>query len=110
MTDATDATAESTVAVTKKETSSWSVYLLLCTGNVIYTGITNNVTRRYQQHCDGKGAKFTRSRPPLQLLCHAIVGDKSAALKLEYAIKQLPRSSKVNFVQRFYKESSHGSC
>lgn len=88
----------------------WSIYLVLCTGNVIYTGITNNVTRRYQQHCAGKGAKFTRSRPPLRLLCHAVAGDKSAALKLEYAIKQLPRSSKVSFVQGFRMEDSRAGC
>lgn len=74
------------------------MYLLLCKGDVIYTGITNNVARRYAQHCAGKGAKFTRSRPPIELLCHAIVGDRSAALKMEYAVKQLPRDKKIGFV------------
>lgn len=77
----------------------WSVYLLLCKGNVIYTGVTNDVQRRYLQHCACKGAKFTRSRPPLLLLCHALAGDRSTALKAEYAIKQMPKSKKLLFVQ-----------
>lgn len=76
----------------------YSLYLLLCKGNVIYTGITNDVARRYQQHCDGRGAKFTRSRPPQKLLCQVEVGDRSSALKLEYAVKQLPRSQKISYV------------
>lgn len=76
----------------------YSLYLLLCKGNVIYAGITNDMERRYQQHCDGRGAKFTRSRPPVKVLCHAAVGDRSSALKLEYAVKQLPRAKKVSFV------------
>lgn len=98
------------VASTVPAPALWSIYLVLCTGNVIYTGITNNVTRRYQQHCAGNGAKFTRSRPPLQLLCHAVAGDKSTALKLEYAVKQLPRSCKVSFVQSFRMEDSRAGC
>ncbi|WP_371438303.1 GIY-YIG nuclease family protein [Polaromonas sp.] len=81
----------------------YSLYLLLCKGGVIYAGITNDVPRRYQQHCDGKGARFTRSRPPQKLLCHSAVGDRSAALKLEYQVKQLPRAKKVAFVQSLSK-------
>jgi putative endonuclease len=77
----------------------YSLYLLLCAGNVIYAGITNNLQRRFQQHCDGKGAKFTRSHRPLKILCHSEVGDRSAAQKAEYAVKQLPRARKVAFVE-----------
>lgn len=77
----------------------YSLYLLLCTGDVIYTGISNDVQRRYRQHCQGKGAKFTRSRPPVQLLFQVEVGDRSSALKLEYAVKQLPRSKKLAYAQ-----------
>lgn len=82
---------------------------MLYGGNVIYTGITNNVARRYAQHCKGKRAKFTSSRPPVQLLCHAVAGDKAAALKLEYAIKQMPRDSKVNFVQGLCRQAVHAT-
>lgn len=77
----------------------YSLYLLLCSGNVIYAGITNDLSRRYKQHCDGKGARFTRSHRPLKILCHSEVGDRSAAQKAEYAVKQLPRARKVAFVE-----------
>lgn len=76
----------------------YSLYLLLCKGNVIYAGITNNVDKRYLAHCSGKGAKFTRSRPPLKLLCQAVVGNRSEAQSAEYAVKQLPRGKKLAFV------------
>jgi putative endonuclease len=75
------------------------LYLLLCKGNVIYTGITTDVARRFTEHCAGKGAKFTRSRPPSRLLCQASVGDRSNAQKVEYAVKQLPRARKLAYVQ-----------
>ena len=88
----------------------YSLYLLLCKGDVIYTGITNDVVRRYQQHCDGVGAKFTRSRPPKQMLCHVVVGSRSDALKLEYAVKQLPRAKKLAFVQNVPSFNSMPSC
>ena len=80
------------------EPNFYSLYLLLCKGNVIYAGITNDVAKRYLTHCSGKGAKFTRARPPLRLLCHAVIGSRSEAQKAEYAVKRLPRSQKVAFV------------
>lgn len=83
----------------EKPKKPYSLYLLLCRGNVIYAGITNDMDRRYEQHLNGKGAKFTKSHPPLKVLAHAVVGDKGDALKLEYAVKQLPRSKKVGFVR-----------
>lgn len=78
----------------------YSLYLLLCKGNVIYAGITNDFDKRYKAHCLGKGAKFTRSRPPLSLLCRANVGTRSQAQSAEYAVKQLPRAKKVEFVHK----------
>lgn len=80
-------------------TPTYFLYLLLCKGGVIYAGITTDVERRYKEHCAGKGAKFTRSRPPQRLLCQAAIGDRSSAQKAEYAVKQLPKARKVAFVQ-----------
>ena len=76
------------------------LYLLACKGDVIYTGITNDFPKRYKKHCEGTGAKFTRSHPPTGILHQVAVGDRSAALKLEYAVKQLPRSRKLSFVKQ----------
>ena len=88
--------------------STYSLYLLLCKGDAIYTGITNNVPRRIESHFAGKGAKFTKSRPPIRLLAQVEVGTRSDALKLEYEVKQLARGSKIPFVEKF-RASNHPS-
>ena len=48
--------------------TAWYVYLLECRDGSIYTGIATDVERRYAEHAAGKGARYTRSRPPLRLL------------------------------------------
>jgi putative endonuclease len=88
-----------------KEPNPNSLYLVLCKGNVIYAGITNDVEKRYLTHCSGKGAKFTRIRPPVSLLCHAVIGSRSEAQKVEYAVKRLPRIQKVAFVHNIASQS-----
>lgn len=79
-------------------TSAWYVYLLLCENERLYTGITTDVRRRLAQHESGKGARFTRSNKPLALLGYTECENRSAALKLEYAIKQLSVAEKRNVV------------
>ena len=64
------------------------VYMLRCRGNVYYTGITTDVVRRVRQHASGKGAKFTRSYPPEAIAAVWRCGDKTAAARVEYAIKK----------------------
>ncbi len=78
---------------------SWFVYLLQCSDSTIYCGITNNLEKRIKKHNDGKGAKYTRGRRPVTLLKYFDCVDKSAALKLEYKIKQLPREEKINYTE-----------
>ena len=69
--------------------AAWHVYLIECRDGSVYTGIAVDVTRRYAQHTAGKGARYTRSHPPLRLLASFEYPDRSAALRAEYAIKQL---------------------
>ena len=47
---------------------NWSVYIILCTDNTLYTGISTDVSRRFHQHATQKGAKYFRGRCPKQLL------------------------------------------
>jgi len=75
----------------------WLVYLLLCSDNTIYTGITNNLDKRIATHNKGKGAKYTKARLPVKLIKFFVTADKSSALKLEYKIKQLSRKEKLEF-------------
>ncbi len=76
----------------------WYVYLLLCSDDTLYCGITNNLERRINQHNKGKGAKYTRGRGPVTLVKFFEAADKSAALKLEYKIKQLSKEEKLAYV------------
>jgi len=74
--------------------SNWHVYLIECIDGSVYTGIAVDVDRRYAQHVAGKGARYTRSHPPSRLLACFGYPDRSAALRVEYAIKQLTPARK----------------
>lgn len=70
------------------------VYMLECAGNRIYTGYATDVEKRYQKHCEGKGAHFTKVFPPQRILKIFETETKSEALSLEFKIKQLPKPKK----------------
>ncbi len=78
----------------------WFVYVLLCEGPSLYTGITNDVAARLEKHRSKKGARYTRARPPLGLLGKTSLGDKGAALSVERAFKALPRPRKLAILSR----------
>jgi len=73
---------------------SWSVYLIECTDGSIYTGIAVDVKARFDAHCAGKGARYTRSHPPSRLLASTVYPDRSTASREEYRIKQLTPAAK----------------
>ena len=77
---------------------SWYVYMLRCKDGSLYTGYTDDVERRVACHNSGKGAKYTRSRLPATLVYQEECADKAAALRREYAIKQLPRQKKLDLL------------
>ena len=72
----------------------WYVYLLECRDGSIYTGIATDVARRHAQHAAGKGARYTRSHPPLRVLGQFEYPDRATASRAEYAIKQLTPAGK----------------
>ena len=74
---------------------TWHVYLLPCADRSLYCGITNDLERRVAAHNAGKASKYTRARLPVVLAASTEVADKSAALKLEMAIKKLPANRKM---------------
>lgn len=74
------------------------VYMLRCGDGSLYTGITTDVPRRLRQHQAGKGAKYTRSHLPVELVYQEPQEDKSAALKREMEIKALPREQKLKLL------------
>jgi putative endonuclease len=74
----------------------WLVYLIQCSDNSLYCGITNNLKNRLAAHNLGQGAKYTRSRRPVKLVGVSSMMTKSDALKLEYIVKQLPANKKIH--------------
>lgn len=73
---------------------SWYLYLLECRGGSLYTGISNNVEKRYAAHVAGKGARYTRSFPPERIALVLEFTDKSEALRAELAVKAMSAAQK----------------
>jgi putative endonuclease len=74
---------------------SWLVYLLECEGGHFYCGITTDLERRFNEHCAGVGARYTRAHPPLRVLAIRAFANRSEASRGEAAVKKLPRSKKL---------------
>ena len=76
---------------------SWFLYVIECCDGSLYTGIAVDVVARYAAHASGKGARYTRGRPPVRLLAVAPFPDRSTASRAEHAVKQLPLPRKREF-------------
>ena len=76
----------------------WVLYLLECAGDRLYAGVTNDLAARFEAHCAGRGARFTRAFPPARIVAAASLPTRSAALKAEYALKRQPRARKLGFL------------
>ena len=74
------------------------VYILRCADGSLYTGITNDLERRVAVHNSGKGAKYTRSRLPVEPVYWETAPDKPTALRMEFAIKRLSREEKLRLI------------
>ncbi|MCB2148382.1 MAG: GIY-YIG nuclease family protein [Deltaproteobacteria bacterium] len=78
-----------------KPDKDWVVYLVRCSDKSLYCGITNNLKKRLDAHNLGKGAKYTRSRTPVELIGTRLTTTRSDALKLEHRIKKTPANRKL---------------
>ena len=75
--------------------TEYSVYIVRCADDTYYTGIAADVARRMIDHeSSPRGAKYLKGRGPLALVYSEIIGDRSAASRVEYQIKQLNRTGK----------------
>ena len=88
-------------SVKKGEMPGWFVYILRCSDGTLYTGITTDVARRVAEHnSPDKGAKYTRSRRPVERVYDKAAKSKSEAYKEEYRIKKLSRKKKLELIQK----------
>ena len=78
----------------------WYVYIVQCIDDSLYTGITVDLDRRLDEHnTSNKGAKYTRSRRPVQMMYSETYETRSIASKREHAIKKLTRKEKLNLLK-----------
>ena len=78
--------------------STWTVYILKCKDDSLYTGITTDLEARIEAHNRGDGAKYTRGRGPVRLVWSQDDLSESQARKREYEIKQLSRAQKLELI------------
>lgn len=74
-------------------------YILECKDGSYYTGWTNNLEKRLQDHNAGKGAKYTKARRPVLLAYYETFTMKEEAMRREYAIKQMTRAEKEKLIK-----------
>lgn len=73
---------------------AWSLYILECRDGSLYTGVTNDIDRRFLAHQEGKASRYTRTRRPVVLVYREGCGSRSQALSRECAVKSLSRPRK----------------
>ena len=88
-----------------KTGKSWFLYMLRCADGSLYTGVSNRLEVRVQNHSLGKGARYTRARLPVKLVYSRKVGTYSEALKKEYWLKSQERGAKVKLAQAWIKKT-----
>lgn len=79
----------------------WYVYMLRCSDESFYTGITNNVAKRLKEHNTGNGAKYTKGRRPVNLVYRERQANQSLALKREAQIKKWRKPNKEKLIGGF---------
>lgn len=84
---------------------NWQVYIILCSDNTLYTGITTELQRRFCQHASGKGAKYFRGRQPLQVVYQESGHTRSSAGRREVTIKNLARTEKLALISSLTNET-----
>ena len=75
-------------------------YILKCADDTLYCGWTNDLEKRLEAHNSGKGAKYTRSRLPVELIYYEEFETKEEAMSREYHIKKLPREKKLELINK----------
>ena len=83
----------------KKADEPWSLYILKCSNGTLYTGITNDLERRFKMHQGGKASRYTRTRRPVELLYQEECGNRSQALIRECEVKEWPRAKKEALIK-----------
>ncbi len=76
------------------------VYIVRCADDTLYTGWTTDIEKRIKAHNEGRGAKYTKYRTPVELVYFEQLETKSQALKREAEIKKMTRAQKIALAQK----------
>jgi putative endonuclease len=83
----------------------WFVYIARCADDTLYCGITNDLVARLAAHNAGKGARYTRTRTPIEIVATRRCMTKGRALSIEYQVKQLTRPEKQQLAAQWQRSS-----
>jgi putative endonuclease len=78
--------------------ADWVVYIVRCADDTFYAGVARDATARVAKHNEGTGAKYTRTRRPVELVYVEPAGDRGAAQKREHEIKRMSADEKRRLV------------
>jgi putative endonuclease len=85
---------------------SWFLYVVHCSDDTLYTGVTTDISRRIREHNTGsRGAKYTKTRRPVRLVYWVDFKDRSTAQRAEYKFKKLTRKQKNEVINEHYTTS-----
>ena len=79
----------------------WSVYIIQCRDQTLYTGITNNLTKRLEMHESGQAAKYTKGRGPFKLVYQEFFANRSISTKRESEIKKFKKEDKNKLIEGY---------
>ena len=89
----------------------WYVYIIEASDGSLYTGVTTDVERRFNEHGSTvKGARFFRGRKPVEVVYTESHSDRSSALQRESAIKKLKRDQKLELIEQNLKKPPGRPC
>src|SRR3989338_7254771 len=83
----------------KRRSGRWHLYILKCSDRSLYTGITKDIERRFKMHLEGKAARYTRTRRPLEMVYQETYKTRTEALTRECAVKALPKAKKLTLIE-----------
>lgn len=101
-------TSEQGATSEREQVSTWYLYLIRCANGHLYTGITTDVARRFNEHQSSspKAAKYLRGKGPLTLMYQEMVGSRGDALRREIAVKKLSRAQKLALIESAFEHSA----
>lgn len=76
----------------------WSLYMLECSDGSFYTGVTNDLERRFKMHMSGRASRYTRTRLPVEMIYQEPCGTRTEALVRECAVKSFPKKKKQELI------------